>query len=160
MPYDHIDDVMRDVEQLWKQILSTHTTPLQWLQEQLRTQQLRKAFAERLFPKLSAVRPEFHTKAIQVILLDDAMKTSIGCSGETHVLTLGIDKVAGANMPVCWREMSDNKVHEYLVRTLVGGKGMDTARGRVHITSLIHRKHALLTITYRLQPRCAIVWRV
>ena len=57
----------------------------------------------------------------------DAVNTSIGCSGETHVLTLGIDKVAGSKMPVCWREMSDTKVFEYLVQTLSGGKGMDTA---------------------------------
>ena len=99
MPYDHIDAVMRDVETLWSRILTTHTTPLQWLQAQFGSHALRKAFAETLFPKLAAVRPDFHLKAIQMISLDDAVKTSIGCSGETHVLTLGIDKVAGSKMP-------------------------------------------------------------
>ena len=55
------------------------------------------------------------------------MKTSIGCSGETNVLTLGIDKVDGSKMPVCLRGMSDTNILEYMVQTLSGGKGIDRA---------------------------------
>ena len=67
--------------------------------------------------------------------LEDAVKTSIGCFGETHVLTLGIDNVGGSKMPVCWREFSDTNIFECLVQALSGGKGIGTAPRRAPYTA-------------------------
>ena len=113
-PYVNIDAVMTDITKEWDKIMSSGLTPVQWLQGQLATQEQRKAFAQ------------FHARCLQEINKDDALKTNIGCSGETHVLTFGVHKVAGLRMSVFWRAMSDSKIKDYMDQTLAGGVGMDT----------------------------------
>lgn len=124
--YVNIDAVMTDITKEWDKIMSSGLTPVQWLQGQLATQEQRKAFAQGLYQQMGKVRPQFHARCLQEINKDDALKTNIGCSGEAHVLTFGVHKVAGLRMSVFWRAMSDSKIKDYMDQTLAGGVGMDT----------------------------------
>ena len=92
-PAEDIDEVRKMCDEQWE-VFCKDKHPILHLQEQFKTPDLKRAFAKVIRQQLLEARPGLLQTVINRVDKDDACNENIGSSGEAHLLTLGLDKVA------------------------------------------------------------------
>ena len=92
-PAADIDEVRKMCDEQWE-VFCKDKHPILHLQEQLKTPDLKRAFAKVIRQQLLDAHPGLLQTVINTVNKDDACNENIGSSGEAHLLMLGLDKVA------------------------------------------------------------------